>query len=115
MSGDALALPLSRELQHEFQESVLRQERARKLSTMFEKPLSYRYVPAGTDGLGRKVWFCWSCHRNVAGYFLGWREVIGKKGTKRDQWLARKAKRRAQEMANRRAASFQAKQVEVTV
>jgi hypothetical protein len=74
---------------------------------------SYRYRSAGTDGLGRRVLFCWSVHRNAAGYFLGWREVYskprGKRGAytvKRDRWVARKAKWRARDVAVRRAASF---------
>lgn len=62
----------------------------------------YRYWRAGTDGRGREVRFCWSTHRNVAGYFLSWREVIGKNGGKRDQWSARKARSACKELAAQR-------------
>lgn len=70
------------------------------------KDWSYRYVPAGKDGLGRTVRFCWSCHRNAAGYFLTWREVRGKTNGKRDQYAARRVRRRCMEMAMRRATVF---------
>lgn len=79
---------------------------AHKLSRVFEEGLAYRYWPAGLDGRGRKVRFCWSSHRNVAGYFLAWREVVGKAETKRDQWSARKLKRAAEELARRRQNAF---------
>lgn len=71
------------------------------------KPASYRYMGA-TNGRGQAVWFCWSVHRNAAGYFLGWRETYfkrtGKDGTyaTRDQWSARKVKKRVIELAERR-------------
>jgi len=89
--------------------------KAHKLSRVIEGKhgTNYRYTSGGLDGKGRSVLFCWSLHRNVAGYFLGWREVYskprGKRGAytvKRDQWIARKAKWRAREVAHRRAASF---------
>lgn len=73
------------------------------------KPASYRYVPAGKDGRGRAIWFCWSCWRNAAGYFLGWREVRTREYVKRDQWIARKVRRRARALAHRRVAAFKAK------
>jgi hypothetical protein len=66
--------------------------------------LSYHYTPAGKDGLGRTVWFCWSCHRNMAGYFLGWREVRSKKGGKRDRFIANRTRKRLVEIAGKRAA-----------
>lgn len=89
--------------------------KAHKLTRVMEGKhgLSYRYQTAGTDGRGRRVLFCWSVHRNAAGYFLGWREVYskprGKRGAytvKRDRWVARKAKWRARDVAVRRAESF---------
>lgn len=74
-------------------------------------PMSYRYYPAGKDGRGRTVRFCWTSHRNAAGYFLGWREVISPKSGKghRDMWAARKIKRRLAELAKRRADAFKAR------
>jgi hypothetical protein len=80
-----------------------------KLTKVFENRTNYRYYPGGKDGRGWEVRFCWSSHRNVAGYFLGWREVIPPRKArttlqfKRDQYVARKVKRRAEELALRRA------------
>ena len=62
-----------------------------KLSKVFDNA-SYRYFSGGKDGRRREVRFCYSCHRNVAGYFLAWREVIGKKEAKRDGWIANRRK-----------------------
>jgi hypothetical protein len=61
-----------------------------KLSKLFDNS-NYRYYRS-KDGRGREVRFCYSCHRNVAGYFLAWREVIGKKEAKRDGWIANRRK-----------------------
>lgn len=72
-------------------------------------PASYRYFLAGKDGKGREVRFCYSVHRNVAGYFLGWREVVGKTQTKRDGWLANRTKRRLIERGRARSQAFKAK------
>lgn len=84
---------------------------ANKLTKVFDPDarMSYRYYDGGKDGRGRKVWFCWATERNAAGYFLGWREVRGKTGGKRDQWVARKVKARCKEAAKRRADVFKAK------
>jgi hypothetical protein len=76
------------------------------------KPASYCYITGGKDGRGSTVWFCWSCHRNENGYFLGWREIRARKGIKRDSWIARRVRRRCKELAERRAAAFQQKQAE---
>jgi hypothetical protein len=62
-----------------------------KLSKVFDNA-SYRYFSGEKDGRGRDLRFCYSCHRNVAGYFLAWREVIGKKEAKRDGWIANRRK-----------------------
>lgn len=62
-----------------------------RLSKVFENS-NYRFYRA-KDGRGREVRFCYSCHRNVAGYFLAWREVINKDGTgKRDGFIANRRK-----------------------
>jgi hypothetical protein len=38
-----------------------------------------------------RVRYCYSTERNLAGYFLGWRETINRDGSgERDQWLANK-------------------------
>lgn len=62
----------------------------------------YRYFRAGRDGRGREVRFCRASHRNAAGYFLTWREVVSKAQTKRDQFAARKTRAAAEEVARRR-------------
>jgi hypothetical protein len=57
-----------------------------------------------------KVAYCWSCHRNVAGFFLGWREVYDKSGKRtRDQYLARKSKKRLSLLQKRRTDALIAK------
>lgn len=71
---------------------------ANKLSRVMDNT-AYRYWNGGKDGRGRSIRFCWSSHRNVAGYFLGWREVISKKQVKRDRWYARKSRTRCKEIA----------------
>jgi len=75
---------------------------AHKLSRVFDGGPRYRYWRAGRDARGREVRFCWSTNRNVAGYFLAWREVIGKTSSKRDQWAARKSRAACTELAARR-------------
>ena len=84
-------------------EKIAEDPTANKLTCMMAdgKPASYRYV-AATNGRGMAVRFCWSCHRNAAGYFLGWRETHSsfkharKSGVyaTRDQWSVRKVKKR---------------------
>lgn len=76
-----------------------------KLTRVMEKPLSYRYYPQKKSRGGTTVWWCWSCHRNVAGYFLSWREVRHKNGTvRRDYWFAHRVKARLKERAKKLAA-----------
>jgi hypothetical protein len=83
--------------------------RAHRLSRTFNGPggTNYHYVWGGLNGKGQSVYYCWSIHRNVAGYFLSWRQTRQKSGvTKRDQWAARRARKAAQALAKRRAAAF---------
>lgn len=75
---------------------------AHKLSPRFAKSARYRYWHAGRDGRGREVRFCWSTGRNIAGYFLTWREVIGKQGGRRDQFSAKKSRKGARALAGKR-------------
>ena len=77
-----------------------------KLTTLFEGPANYAYWPAGRDARGAKVRFCWSKHRNVAGYFLGWREVESKQSLKRFDFFARRAKWRARALQLERARRY---------
>ncbi len=82
---------------------------------MGPKGSSYRYFDAGRDGRGWQVRFCYSCWRNAAGYFLSWREIIPPKGSKakfggkRDKFAARKVRKRARTLAERRCEAFKAK------
>jgi hypothetical protein len=84
--------------------------RRHRLSLVFSGgKMNYHYLFGGTDGRGRRVYFCWSIHRNVAGYFLGWRQVTNNKGAgKRDQWVARKTRKGVIAIAQRRAARYHA-------
>lgn len=83
--------------------------KAHKLTTIF-KNSNYRYVYGGYNGKNQLVLYCWSSHRNVAGYFLGWRETQRRNKTgKRDQWAARKSRKTVMELAQRRAKRFQGK------
>jgi len=86
------------------------------------KPASSRSWGTVKDKRGRTVKFCWSCHRNVAGYFVAWRQVEtpikrsrpARPGEvvstiKRDQWTARKTKRALEELQKRRTDRLRAK------
>lgn len=53
-------------------------------------PMNYRYYRVDKASWP-KVDYCWSTGRNLAGYFLGWRETTSRDGSgKRDMWLASK-------------------------
>lgn len=73
------------------------------------KDTSYRYY-ANTNGRGSRVLFCYSVHRNVAGFFLGWREVHTKKQVKRDMWVSRRVKKKVIALCRRRSEAFKARQ-----
>lgn len=84
---------------------------AHKLTRVFGAGVStnYRYYTAPTNGKGQRVVFAYSVHRNVAGFFLGWRETYRKNGTvKRDMWLARRVRSRCKDIAKARAAKVAA-------
>jgi hypothetical protein len=79
---------------------------AHKTTRLFEPGVStsYRYYGGKRNGKNQRVLFCYSVHRNAAGFFLGWREVYMQNGTvKRDQWVSRRVKARCIEVAKRRA------------
>lgn len=82
-----------------------RDPNAHKLSRVMAGPhgLNYHYAWGGKNGRNQTLWFCWSTHRNVAGYFLGWREVRGKRKVRRDRWVARKSRIAVKKLAQRRA------------
>ena len=120
--------PLFAELGQRFmeaEEAAAKRDPAKyRLSTVMErgKPLSYRHWGAVKDKRGRRISYCWSVHRNVAGFFLGWREIetpIKRKRpakvgelvatTKRDQFTARRVKKRLEELQKRRTEALRAK------
>lgn len=91
-------------------ESMQREEKkakedplANKMSRVFPaKQMGYRFW-ATKDGRGSTVRFCYSSHRNVAGFFLGWRETWYKGGkVKRDKWISRRKRRRCSEVMKAR-------------
>lgn len=72
---------------------------AHKLTRVFEGGLHYRYFET-RNARGQVVRFAWSTTRNVAGYFLTWREVWTKSGNgSRDQWSASKSRTAAKNRA----------------
>lgn len=86
-----------------------------KLSRIFSRGEANYYFAAhdGTmvdkEGRRRQVIYCWSIHRNVAGYFLSWRETtLSHGGRRRDMLRGFKVKRQAKEQAYRRVKSHQA-------
>ena len=80
-----------------------------KNTRVFDKGMSYRYFSC-VNRKGQSVLFCYSVHRNVAGFFLGWREVRQRSGkVKRDMFLSRRVKKRCIEIARRRAEALRAK------
>lgn len=56
-----------------------------RLSKVIEGGLQYKYYEE-RNGNGSRVRFCYSVNRNVAGYFLVWREVLTERKLVRDQW-----------------------------
>ena len=65
--------------------------KAYRNTKVFDKPMNYRYYET-KNKRGSCVRFCWSVNRNVAGYFLIWRETVTKKMVRRDQWDSTKDK-----------------------
>jgi hypothetical protein len=79
---------------------------ALKMTRVFDEGVSasYRYFGGKKNGKGQRVYFCYSVHRNAAGFFLGWRETHMQNGTvKRDRWVSRRVKARCIEIARSRA------------
>jgi hypothetical protein len=92
-------------------------ERGNKLSRLFANNTNWLSWPAGTNARGQKVFFCYTTKRNVAGYFLGWREVRpkGSKNSRssidyiRTDWCARKVREELKWQQYNRAQAFIAK------
>jgi hypothetical protein len=61
------------------------------------------------------VAYCWGVRRNTAGYFVGWREIYAKDGgIVRDQFVARKSKKRLSQLQKRRTDALLSKSGERT-
>jgi hypothetical protein len=73
--------------------------KAYRTSHIFDNDTSYRYYQA-KKGRAR---YCYSTKRNVAGYFLIWREVETKKHVRRDQFDSTKTKKDAMSECRRRS------------
>lgn len=72
-----------------------------RLSREIDGHTGYCYIPAGKDGRGCKVSFCYSTNTNIAGYYLIWRQVEAQKTIKRDQWDSTTSKQSAVRLARR--------------
>ena len=117
---NARLAPIFREFQNAENQHIAKAARAdpqryRLTTVMAEGKLSYRHWGGVKDKRGRTIKFCWSSHRNVAGYFLAWREIETpikrKRPAKvgecvstivRDQWTARKTKQTLKDLQERR-------------
>ena len=103
---------IGRILQADFQsiqlDAIKRNPKRHKLTLIMAngKRANWRYIPAGKNGRGSKVRFCYATNRNAAGYYLVWREVETAKQVKRDQWDATPSKKDAIETARRRANAY---------
>ena len=93
----------------EAQEKV---ERRNPRTKMFNHPTSYRYVNSYTTHLGIEVRCCYSCWKNVAGYYLSWVERRSADAGERSQWVAHKTKKAARACAERWAEDFRKNQSE---
>lgn len=69
---------------------------------------NYRYWEA-RNGRGSRVRFCYAVNRNVAGFYLTWREVETAKAVKRDQWASRRTRKAAAALALKRHRAMKAK------
>lgn len=64
--------------------------------------LNWRYWEVRKTS-GPRVRYCFSIERNLAGYFLGWRETLKRDGSgKRDQWIASKRRATVRERSRKR-------------
>lgn len=84
---------------------VLADPVAHKLTLYFpegSRGPNWRYVKVEKAGFPQ-VRYCYSTSRNLAGYFLGWRETINRDGSgKRDQWVASKRRETVRQKAHQR-------------
>ncbi len=92
---------LNRKMRRAEEEAVLADPENHKTTRIGIKEGHYRYWTALDDEHGRKVRFCYTTMRNMAGYFLCFKEVRDKETGFRDQWSARKLRRACKEKAER--------------
>lgn len=86
---------------------------AHKLTRLMgDNPANWRWYKAGKDGWGREVRYAWATKRNMAGYFLGWREIVTKDGIKRDQFFAKRVKKKVMAKQLERAQKFRDRPVD---
>lgn len=78
------------------QDSAIREAKSdpvkHKLTKIMEDDSNYGYFSAGKNGRGSAVRYCYTVGRNVAGYFLIWREIETAKKVERDQFDATTSK-----------------------
>lgn len=102
-----LIMDMERDSMKREEERAKAEPLANKMTRVFPaKKMDYRYW-SGRDRRGSTVRFCYSSHRNVAGFFLGWRETWYKGGkVKRDKWISRRKRRRCVEVMKARFDRF---------
>lgn len=72
--------------------------------------VKYRWAEGYIETDKMEVAYCWTTRRNVAGYFLGWRQIKRKSGRiERDQFVSRKSKKRLAALQTRRADALRKK------
>lgn len=92
--------------------AVLADPAKHKLTTHFPDNARMRWIYYEVKGKrGPRVRYCYSTERNLAGYFLGWRETFdAKKGRgKRDMWIASKRRKTVDAKALQRKRSHEAR------
>ena len=80
-----------------------------KLSTIIAdgKPASARYWRGGKNAEGEQVDYGYACWKNIAGYYLSWREIENPTEIKRDRFCAHRTRKRASGFAKECADLFQ--------
>jgi hypothetical protein len=80
-----------------------------KDSRLFAPDVSPHYHYFSIKGRGRETRYCYSVNRNVAGFYLGWREVVTKTEIRRDMWSSRRVKQRLIDLARKRVQAHRAR------
>ena len=90
--------------------AVAKDPEKHKLTTLMAKNANYRIWRGGRDSKGRQVDFCYSSWKNIAGYYLSWREVFDQANGEgfRDKWVGHKQRKAASAMMERWAEEFRA-------